>query len=599
MAKKPTASAKSKKTEKPQDPVLSAVLDKFKSSWDYTSGSWHDRWDNNYNLYHNNRIKRGYDGITDIFVPMTFSTIETLNSALFGTKPKFDYIPPHEKKDQKTDILNALLDFYWDKDQWSLKVINTGWSMLSLGTGIDYFAWDGDCPRMINVPLRDFFIDPMATCLDDARFMGRRYLTTLENLKSFEVVDPETGDMKPKYKNLAKIPKSAAGPIEENTDKQEKDMFYGSTVTDADKSQVEVIELWDMVEDRIYSVANRSTIIENEENYFKAKARANGVKYPKALAPFADARDYVDASLFFAKGEIDFIADLQELLNDTTNQNNDAIIYALNQMYTLDPKFADKINEIENIPGAVFPFPADAFQPVRQGQIPNDAFNERLNIKNEIRETTASNETVKGVGSDTNATATEIQAQIAGAGQRLGLKVTRIENGYFHRVARIVLEMVKLYVTEPMMVRIMGKDGARWEEFDPKEFDGDYEPRVQLDITVENDKQQRANEAKELMAAFLNDPDVNQRELKKLALQRGFDLEPDEVDMLLVEEVPVMPEQSPELPSALPPALPEVPPMGMPTDGLMPPMVPEDDMELPPELIEALLNDPTLAGVPA
>ena len=65
-------------------------------------------------------------------------------SALFGAKPRFNYDPPQDKAEQKTDILNGLLDYYWDKDQWSLKVINTGRSMIKLGVGIDYFFWDAE-----------------------------------------------------------------------------------------------------------------------------------------------------------------------------------------------------------------------------------------------------------------------------------------------------------------------------------------------------------------------------------------------------------------------------------------------------------------------
>jgi hypothetical protein len=476
-------------------------------------------------------------------------------SALFGTKPKFTYLPPQERADQKTDILNGLLDYFWDKDQWSLKVINTGKGMLKLGTAVDYFVWNGNHPVLINVPIRDFFVDPMCTSLENARYMGRRYLTTKEELESFEIVDvdnpvpvvdpatgmpaidPETGlpteeveyVMKKKYKNLNKV---QAGKTTETTDKQEKDIWYGSTVTEPEKNQVEVIEYW--TEDRVISVANREVVIEDDENYYKAKARANGAEYPKGIMPFADARDYVDESLFYAKGEIDFIADEQELLNDITNQNVDAVTYTLNQMYTLHPDYAHLIKEIENIPGAVYPVPPNTLMPIQQRPIPPDAFNERQNLKNEIRETTASNEVIKGVGAEgAKTTATEINAQIAGAGQRINLKVTQIENGYFHRMARIVFEMVKLYVTEPMMVRILGKDGARWEEFDPADFQGDYEPRVQLDITMENKRQQNAVNAKELLASFLNDPDVNQQELKKLVMQRAFDLEPDEVEGLM------------------------------------------------------------------
>lgn len=140
---------------------LNTVLQDFDKSWEYAQSSWHKRWEDNYKLYNNNRIKYGYEGITDTFVPMAFSTVETLTSALFGSKPRFDYLPPQERQDQKTDILNALLDFYWDCDQWSLKTINTGRNMFKLGTAVDYFVWDVDKPRLINVPIRDFFISTL------------------------------------------------------------------------------------------------------------------------------------------------------------------------------------------------------------------------------------------------------------------------------------------------------------------------------------------------------------------------------------------------------------------------------------------------------
>lgn len=527
----------STETKQPDEDTLSKVIKDFDAAWEYCSGSWHQRWQNNYSLYNNVRVKRGYEGISDTFVPMVFGTIETLTSALFGTKPKFNYLPPHERQDQKTDVLNGLIDFYWDKDQWSIKVINTGRTGLQLGTGVDYWYWDGDHPCMLNLALRDYFRDPTTPGDVEPRFQGRRYLVTKEELESYEVVDleaepDEAGDhpMKEKFKNLDKI--GDGGSTGDPTDKEEKDMWYGSTVSDAAKKQIEVIEYW--TNDKVISVANRKVVIQDDVNPFKAKAEANGVKYPKGVMPFNWFRDFVDPSLFYAKGEIDFIGDQQELLNDITNQNNDAITYTLNQMYTLDPKYAHLLNEIENLPGAVYPVEKDALMPIMQRPIPPDAFNERQNIKNEIRETTASNEVVKGVGAEgAKTTATEINAQVAGAGQRINLKVTQIENEYFHRMARIVFEMIKLYVTEPMMVRILGKDGARWEEFDPAEFKGEYEPRVQLDISIENKKQQDAANAKELLAAFLNDPDVNQQELKKLVLQRSFELDPDEVETLM------------------------------------------------------------------
>ncbi len=573
--------------------MLDEVLRDFNAAWDYTSGSWHSRWKDNHDLYNGNRVKIGYQGITNTFVPMAFSTVETLVSALFGTKPSIDYLPSRDNPDQKTDILNGLYDFFSEKDQWSLKNIHIGRSMVKLGTGICYYYWENDHICKIVIPIRDFFIDPTASDGETARYMGRRYLITKDELEQFEVVDfdkPEetpifddmgniTGvdtnyPMKKKYKNLDQI--DTSGSKGDNTDKQEKDMWYGSTVGEPEKNQIEVIEYW--TEDKVVSIANRSVEIENTENYFKMKARQNGAEYPKGIIPFSWARDYVDESLFYAKGEVDIIADQQELLNDLTNQNVDADTFALNQMYTLDPKYGGMINEIENIPGAVYPFEAGAMMPVEQRPISTNAFNERQNIKNEIRETTASNEVIKGVGEQGGkSTATEINAQIAGAGQRINLKVTQVENEFFHREARIVLELIKLYVTEPMMVRILGKDGAKWDVFDPSEFQNDYEPRVQLDITVQNKKAEDAARAKELLAAFLGDPDINQQELKKLVLQRSFDLDPDEVEVLV---------QPPQMGGIDPMTGMPLDPMmggGMQDPNMMPPM-PQEDMMLDPAM---------------
>jgi hypothetical protein len=591
--------------------TLEKVLKDFNNHWTYTQSSWHPRWEDDYKLYNNERIKRGYLGISDTFVPMTFSTVETLVAALFATKPKIQYLPPQNRQDQDTTILNNLADYFWDKDQWSNKIINTGRGFVREGTAVDYFTWNIDHPVLINVPIRDFFIDTYAYELDErtTRFCGRRYLTTFDDLESFEVVDLDkvdetgepTGEMKAKYKNLAKLknvskdtPVKGAGAEngDQTTDKQAKDMLYGSTLPD-DKDQVEVIEYWTV--DRTVSVANRTVVIEDTENYFKAKDRANGAEYPTGILPFADARNYIDASLFYAKGDVDFIADQQEDLNDFSNQEKDAVSFNLNQQKTLDPKWKHLMPEIENIPGEIVPVPAGDYVPVPTGVIPPEAFNERMNIKNEIRETTASNEVIKGVGQTAGAkqTATEVNAQIAGAGQRIGLKVAQLENGYFHRLAKILFRLVQLYVTEPMMVQIIGKEGANWETFDPTEFNGLYEPRVQLDITVQQKNQQQQNDAANLLKAFLNDPNVDQRELTKLVLQRGFDLDPDEVNQLLIPQEVVQQQQA--MAAMAGPGQPPVP--GMPPAGAMPPQpMPAPPVDEPPV---PTLDPSALQGAPA
>jgi hypothetical protein len=101
-------------------------------------------------------------------------------------------------------------------------------------------------------------------------------------------------------------------------------------------------------------------------------------------------------------------------------------------------------------------------------------------------------------------------------------------------MARIIFSLIRLYVTKPMMVRVVGKDGVNWQEFNPDDFkDGEYEPRVQLDATVQANKQTDMNKSKEVFAALIADPSINKQELYKLILPRAFDLDPDEIQALL------------------------------------------------------------------
>lgn len=505
----------------------------FKKSWAYTSSNYHKNWSEAWKLYNNVRVSKSYVGITDTFVPMTFSTIETLVSALAGSKPQFDFIPPHTKQDQDTKVLNALLDYYWDKDQWNIKVISWIRSSLLYGTGVIYLIWDENHPCMVNIPLRDFIIDPEATSIEEAAFVGRRYLTSLSELKSFEITDPKTGEMVPRYSNLDQLVKTDA-KNDQQTDKEQKDMFYGSTVDDPDNNQVEVIEIW-TDDNKLYSVANRSVEIENRESpHFTQAKKQSGSEYAEGLIPFAVQRNYVDESLFYGRSEVDTFKAQQELLNDLTNQNTDAITFTLNPMWNLHPDSADLIDQIENLPGAVYPLAPGQLTPVAMPTIPANAFNERINIKNEIRETTATDQILKGGGyTPGDQTATEVNAQVAGAAQRFGIKITQLENEGFHRLARIIFEMVRLYVTKPQAVRVAGKDGIVWEEFDPKDFtSGDYEPRVQLNTTVMSNKAADASKAKEMLAALISDPSINKQELYKIVLPRIWDLDPDEITAL-------------------------------------------------------------------
>lgn len=527
--------------KKPNSPLtLEQVVSDFKQSWNYVSGSYHTLWDDCFKLYNNERVDKAYEGITDTFVPMTFTTVEVMVAAIAGGKPKFTYVPQKILQTQDTEPLNALVDYFWDCDKWSTKVIQWVRSMLMYGTGVLYVWWDIDKPKLEHVPIRDFFFDPTASGPDSSKYMGRRYLTTLDELKKIQIIDPQTGEMTPKYSNLDQVKMKRAG--DEDTDKEQKDMFMGSTLGDkATESQVEVIEYW--TEDREYVVANREVTLYDEENTYKARDRDQGAKYPKGLIPFVVQRDYIDESLFLGKGEIEPIIGEQELLNDLTNQNMDSVTYSLNQMYTLDPKYADWIEKVENLPGAVYPFEAGALNPVVHAPVPQDAFQERANLKTEIRETTAANEIFGLNMNQGKTTATQINSIQAQVGERFQIKIDQLEQDGFHQLGQIVFKLIQLYMQNPQPIRVSSMEGTSWKLFDPASFQGDYEPMVQLQSSVDKKQAVDSQKYQALYTTMLSNPFVNQLELTKFILQKEFDLDPDEVGVLVKDPQEMAQEQ--------------------------------------------------------
>lgn len=566
---------KSKKQQ--HDDLLRSTMKRFDNSWGYAQQSWHDRWDRDWKLYNNKRVYASYEGISDTFVPMVFSTVETMVAALGNGRPRFDFTPSDPTQEGDTKALNALIDDYWEGDRWDVKLVEAIRQMLITGTAPLYLYWDINQPRLIHFSIRDAIIDPTATSPDDLKYAGRRYLTTLDDLKSYQVVDtdPESntyGELKSRFTNLDKLENSSTPSGTEDTDKANKEMYTGSTLPNPQTEQVEVIEIWDA--ERVVSIANRKWIIEDIENPYLVQDRAvrtkrympaeedmslDPVGYEEAVKqaenraqmeakgciPFIFLRNYTDVSLFYAKSEIEPIASLQEDLNDSKNMEKDAIIKRLAMQKELDPAYEDWIDLINDDPSTVYPFKPGSLQPIMTQEIPPAAFQTQMNTKNEIRETTAIDQVAKGVTSDQQQTATEVKAQLNQAGQRIELKARMLEKDAFYYFGKLLFKMIQLYVDEPMAVRTSNLDGSEAAEFngmllpngvgvfDPSNYQDEWEPHVTLETSAQSKKYDDQRSAKEAFQILIQDPTNNLDEIKRIFLPKMMDIEPEELEAII------------------------------------------------------------------
>lgn len=538
------------------------------------------QWERDIKLYNNERVEKHYQGVADTFVPMTYSTLETISSALLTADYNTDFVPQDIYKylkdrlmpgytgsvitddgqeveeteeqylvraiqnavqggpisDEALEVLNAFYDYIWDTGDWEEHIGEMIDSGLQIGNGSLWMVMENGKPKLITVPFPDYVFDPTATNDDNGKFSGRRYLASVRDLRDETIIDPKTGQTKKRY-NLTGMKKRANGSQDDKVAKELiEQILFGSTVEikndkgqlKDDLDQCEVIEL--RTAERMYTIVNRSCVAEDAENPIVAQAKLRGIKDTSRLImnPGITWKNNGKSSLFIGRSETDTFWKEQERLNDATNQKSDAVTQALLRQKRADPALKPQKNSF-SVPGAVIWAQTGQYEPVPNDSVPNAAFNEEASIKNNIRETTATDQLLKGVGSSADVTATEAKIQVAGASQRTQKKTKKLENGPLKRVARLALQYIRLFVTDPFIVPQKVDNAIRPLIYDPRKYDYDFEPKVTLTVSAQEKQKQDQRDATENFQIVIQDPTNNLQAAKEILYPKMLDLDKDEI----------------------------------------------------------------------
>ena len=571
MAKKPTT------TTKKDNPVLSRFLKYFTDSWTYAQQNYHQTWERNWKLYRNIRTEKNHPGTIECFVPMVNSTVNTIVASLFNSNPSVKYLPNRADQNEETDILNDVYQDFARRDGWALKNKINGRQGIITGNYFAYYEWqpddNGGFVHKEIIPIRDAILDPNAHNIADAKYVGRRFFTSKKDLENTLIFNPETGKMEKRYKDLDNVTENATdGGLDAQSDKAIKDTALGS-VSPNKGSQVEVIEIW--THEEVCVIANQQTVIEYRENpYFalnKSKfeqrklaweldrlqklqqsAGAEDIgefkeefnKKSAGLIPFAHGCDYPDVSLIYGSSDVDIIADEQELLNTLTELNIEAVLYQLYPERRIDPKFAGKLDNLDPMPGKVYPLPAGAMDWNNPPTIPTNAFAERNNIKGEIRESASVSEISKGITATDSTTATEIKAMLGQADVRIREKADNLAQGFFMQEATIVFKLLKLYADDNYMIRKVGDNGVKFETVEMSKFIGDYTPMVTLDVQAQLEKSEKQEAYTNAFQMIIADPTNNLAEAKRIMYPKMMpELTQEEIAAIITPQQPQQPMQ--------------------------------------------------------
>ncbi|MFV0485364.1 MAG: hypothetical protein ACK5MU_04045 [Candidatus Saccharimonadales bacterium] len=574
-------SKENKKWGDGKDDALTWVQDKYEESWLYASQRYHTTWDENWKLYNGIRTMRRHAGVIKTFVPMTRSAIITIVAALYSSSPKFVFVPDDPQQDGDTEILSEMMDDFYLRDGWAEKNLENGKNMEIVGNGVFYYEYSDGIVSKTVIPIRDTIIDPRATSWRNWRYAGRRYHATKTELKSAQIVNPETGELERRYKNLDKLTGSSGEDDMYRSDKTVKDMNLGQSTGGAtsSKNHVEIIEIW--TKKRVATVANRATVIEDIENPYLTQAKLRYEKersdYEVALAqyqramldmpsaealalipeeewpqmpvapeeptseeplegiiPFALGRSEIDTSLVYGGSSVDVIKDQQELLNDFTEISLEAELYTLYPERSIDPEYATRIDNLDPAPGKTWPVPPNAMQWNNPPAISGLPFQERANIKQEIREALSTDGVVKGISSTTKQTATEVNAQMAQASQIIQLKARTIADDLFFQEGKIVFEIMRLYADDIVKIRTINGDNIEWKDLQMSRFMGNYTPKVELKITRESTKELERESARRDYQILIQDPTNNLEEIKRIYLPKMLvDTSEEEIERMI------------------------------------------------------------------
>ena len=431
-----------------------------------------------------------------------------------------------------------------------------------------------DQPFVERISPFDMFIDPEATCMEDAKWVAQRIVRPIEEVRRDK-----------RFRKGVRQNLQADSGLKIRWENDEERDRYSDLV-----ERVTLYEYYDLDEGLI------SVCADGADDYL-----LDPTPMPYNFGhPFVLLRNYDIPDSFYPMGDLEAIESLQEELNKTRSQMvNHRKRYARKYLYHErsfgpegrealesddDGRFVPVVDENRPLGEVVVPLPQVPLAP--------EMYNHSTIIENDVNTVSGVSEYARGQMPEIRRTATEASI-IADAGNaRASDKLAMVEI-CIGEVARHVIQLMQQYMTRDQMVRIIGKDNEKhYIAYTRDDIIGEYDFSVEGGSTQPLNETARRQQAISLMNALapLVGTVIDPAELARYVLSYGFGVESPE--RFLVQQQPQMP------PMGGPPPEGGVPPQGMApppmSGGMGPAPIPDQVFEatggVPPELLAQLQN---------
>jgi len=380
-----------------------------------------------------------------------------------------------------------------------------------------------DQPFVERVSPFDIYVDPEATCMEDAQWICQRIVRPLEEAKKDK-----------RYKAAARKRLTADGilyPMFQNRQMQEQEEFL------LDEDRVAIYEYYDIADNTM------SVFSQSGEEFL-----VDPMPMPYAYGqPFVMLRNYDVPDFFYPMGDLESIESLQLELDKTRTQLiNARKRYARKYLYhersfgpegrealesDQDGRLVPVVDENKPLQEVVVPMPQTPLSP--------EIYNTSAIIEEDINTVSGVSEYARGQMPEIRRTATEASI-IADAGNARAADKLAIVELSIGQIARRVIQLMQQFMTGEQMARIAGKGGEdMFFTYTREDIVGEFDYTVEGGSTQPINDTIRKQQAVSLLNAMapLVGTVIDPTALAKHVLTMGFDIK--DPDKFIMQQQPM------------------------------------------------------------
>jgi hypothetical protein len=492
-----------------QDETVALVRDRY----DVASKEQKSKFDkfSDFDFIFNNKLKFYDPNIpSKVFNPIVWSFIETIITRMLAKTPTIAYKPREETDADNSQIFSDLFSYWFDKCNVYPKMVSWVKSCLIHGTSVVKIDWytskprevisyvfdtdgtpkvdkagkfltetrqviDYDDPRIKNVNIYDFFIDPSATSIDDAQWVVYQYWANLADLEQENEAASQSGQHVYKKYQLDAIKREKSQDYNDYEARRRE--ATGLDSVKADDKTVDRCLIWEMWEnDRLIVIADGMKVIRDTKN-----------PYWHGKKPFVYLVDSIQPDSFWGKGEIEPVEKLIHALNTTQNQRITNVNRILSPTWKAKPNVDDdELNFVDN--GIIHVNDMQDTEILTIPDVTSKSYQEGEAIKEDVQRALGVTDYTQGLQTP-GQTAAEVETKTAQSNARFAHKVKLFEEMGLKEVGTMVYQLYQQYVTKERVVRIVGKKGEQYITATPQDLVGEYDAAPESQSTLATDSE--------------------------------------------------------------------------------------------------------------